>query len=1202
MVAPNTQPGPGTPFTNPPPFSTLPDWWALNQALNNGSIGGSSGIPDINGVVNGGLLPVPFGQVRVPGTMLYVQGLGDMTYGQGVIAWSEGEIGSIDALSFGFTARTNASVTVVVNQHRGEPGGDTNPGGIFGSAKPSFANVAYTHWQITTPSGYRWWNNIPGGSNDGGWGASSGVMAVVPWYADIHGLKLYDPRLDSTNGGSGSHRYADPTTWGGAGDSNPILISRYLLMKYGNMVNGVDIDDANIAAMATASDTAGFTCNIVFTTKTLLQDALTAVLQTCNGQPIDVNGKAGFYLDIPNPGAAVGSFSEEDGDIFGLKYEWLSARDRYTQVAVSFLNKDADYKPDQTPFFGDPGTFSSEATKTISSVNTGTDTLTMASSPGWAVNDTVRFCQNAGVAIPGLSDGATYYVKTISGADVTLALAAGGAVVDLTGTPTITTQYLQRVGATYPPTVVVKSLIINAPGVNTLPAAIILRDYSYNSSAITFRISGTMNGRGILLQQGQKIHLKTLKGIDDYFLLIQIPGDAQGFFSFVVKPYVAGTWSSTPITQPPPIVTSTRPNDINVTDNTQTKQVLTSTDSTHDNYDVFQLVEYVLPLNYAATIDHLAVRGSEASGAQSRVWSDLAASEISVATAGNATATDGTHENLYHTAIRRATRAITYSTRPTVLTDVATEQTTRIIVCAVSAGGIASNGVIVDYTAGVGPSSPPPPSTPIGLTSPLVIPPSGTITGLGGELQMKELAAGGTNVTGFGAPDALAADLRYVLPATAPSIDGQALVFDSAGAYAGRKLLKFEMPYVEKMMIETPSGALDGVNRTFTLSEMPMGAKILLFGDNMQPFKGGYDYGRSGQTITLAFLANRPMVTLVAVYSYRAQVGSAVSSSETVTFIGTAATWSAETMPTSSWVRVLWAPAPISLFVAASDDNPVVIATSPDGVTWTQRTSSGLVSNAAGMVCANGLITIFVGSQYDRTLTSPDGIVWTLNTTTCANPRAGGPTVWAASLSKYLSCDSASHGDGPFFTSTDGVAWIDRGNSGLGAITLASMCWSPDLGLAVGVANNTVVYSSDGITWANGTAPAGTGGTSNARCVIWVRELGLFVQSGAFVGGGGYGIATSPDAINWTIQTTPSIGAYGPFGVAWSDARQLLIAVCSHNTTWTTAIWTSPDGINWTQQTTPDYRSGRWIACGDPIGTIVCVGNAGTPRALLSLA
>jgi hypothetical protein len=1188
---------PGIPL-GPAPLATLPEWWAILSAAQALGYKYTEYRDPLSRAISPrtGLLPVPFGQVRVGGTMLYVQGLGgdSLTFGQGVIAWSEGEIASIDAITAnggGFSARSDDIVTIAINQHRGEPGGETNPGNIFGGVQPGFANAAYTHWTITTSTyWYRWWNYLPGGFNDG---PSSGGMDAVPWAADVHGLLLYDPRLDSTNGGSGSHRYNDPTTW--TYSRNPILEGRYLLVKYGHLVNGVDIDDANIRAMAQASDDAGFTCDVVFAEKTLVRDALAVILQTCNGKPITVNGKAGFYLDIPNPGAAVGTFSEEAVDVWGLTYEWLSARDRYTQVAVSFANSAANYKPDKTPIFGDPGTFSSEPTKTISAVTAGTDTLTMAASPGWAVNDTVLFFQNGGVAIPGLHDGQTYFVKTISGADLTLAAVAGGATLNLTGSPTITTQYLQRVGAAYPPTMVVKLLTVPAPGVNTLPAAIVLRDYTYKASAITFRVSGTMNARGIGLQEGQKIHLTTLKGVDMDCPLIQISGDQSGFFSFVVKPYEAGTWGTTPITQGPPIVSSTRPNDINVTDFTQTLEVLTFTDATHDDYDVFQLIEYVLPLNYAATIDHLAVRGSEASGAQSQVWSDLATSEISVSTAGNATATDGTHENLYHTAVRRATRAVTYSTRPTILTDVTTEKTTRIIVKSISVDGSASNGVTTDYTAGVGPSAPPTTPPPL-ITSPLVVPPSGTATGQGGELQLRELAAGGTNSTGFGAPDALAADLRYILPATGPSTDGESLVYDAAGTYAGRKLLKFELPYVEKLMIETPSGALDGVNRVFTLSEIPMTAKIMLFGDNMQPLKGGSDYGRSGTTITFAYAANKPVNSLVAVYSYRAQVGSVVGSSETIPTSGTASTWTAETAAaTRNWVDIAYSPT-LQLFAAIDDGagSPSQgIMTSPDLVTWTLRTCASFDRRSISW-CNDRFVVGGAGPTASTFVYSTDGVTWTTGS------GLYGPVeriVWLPGANLYVAVKSVI-GTVRVKTSPDLVTWstptTPNGNG------LNGIVYAPALGLLVAVGDNSVITSSDAVTWTDRTPAA----AYSWRSVAWSPELALLVAVSYDGNAGGTDqVMTSTNGTSWTLGATPVSSAHHTwFEVVWFASRSIFVAVSGEHFGEALSVMTSLTGTSgWTERTTPNVSGtyGRWLGltCADDLDLIGAVGStaAGTP-------
>ena len=52
--------------------------------------------------------------------------------------------------------------------------------------------------------------------------------------AEVEGALVYDPRLDSTNGGSGSHRRGDPATW--AYSANPALHVRHYLTG-GSVVN-----------------------------------------------------------------------------------------------------------------------------------------------------------------------------------------------------------------------------------------------------------------------------------------------------------------------------------------------------------------------------------------------------------------------------------------------------------------------------------------------------------------------------------------------------------------------------------------------------------------------------------------------------------------------------------------------------------------------------------------------------------------------------------------------------------------------------------------------------------------------------------------------------------------------------------------------------------------------------------------------------
>lgn len=80
-----------------------------------------------------------------------------------------------------------------------------------------------------------------------------------------NGARVYDPRLDTTNGGSGAHRYATPSTWEfvhGAETynsqsigSNPALCLAYYLMSImGGEVDPVEIDWTTVIAAANVCD------------------------------------------------------------------------------------------------------------------------------------------------------------------------------------------------------------------------------------------------------------------------------------------------------------------------------------------------------------------------------------------------------------------------------------------------------------------------------------------------------------------------------------------------------------------------------------------------------------------------------------------------------------------------------------------------------------------------------------------------------------------------------------------------------------------------------------------------------------------------------------------------------------------------------------------------------------------------------------
>lgn len=76
--------------------------------------------------------------------------------------------------------------------------------------------------------------------------------------ARVQGRKLYDPRLDSTNGGSGSHRLATPSTWAYSANPSLALADWLYSSTYGcgvsvlwsSVITAANANDANIGSPA----------------------------------------------------------------------------------------------------------------------------------------------------------------------------------------------------------------------------------------------------------------------------------------------------------------------------------------------------------------------------------------------------------------------------------------------------------------------------------------------------------------------------------------------------------------------------------------------------------------------------------------------------------------------------------------------------------------------------------------------------------------------------------------------------------------------------------------------------------------------------------------------------------------------------------------------------------------------------------------
>jgi hypothetical protein len=249
---------------------------------------------------------------------------------------------------------------------------------------------------------------------------------------------------------------------------------------------------------------------------------------------------------------------------------------------------------------------------------------------------------------------------------------------------------------------------------------------------------------------------------------------------------------------------------------------------------------------------------------------------------------------------------------------------------------------------------------------------------------------------------------------------------------------------------------------------------------------------------------------------------------------------------------VAWSPE-LKLF-AAVGPNGSYVRTSSDGINWA---SHSCTSNSWIHICWSPELELFAAvantTGSSQVMTSPDGSTWTDRTT----PSGKGPwrsICWSPSLGLFVAV--ATDGSGTqAMTSSNGTDWNIQSTPG--AIRYwKSVCWSEELGLFVAVSfdhgGSAIMTSPDGSTWTDRTSPS----SDIYNGVCWSPELGLFVAVG------GAGNAVSSNGIDWTHVDVPSINLW--YSVAWSPELKLFLAVAyTASADGTKMAMVSVDGINW---------------------------------------
>lgn len=149
----------------------------------------------------------------------------------------------------------------------------------------------------------------------------------------VDGIRLYDPSRDTSVGGSGTQRLADPSTWGGDGDNNPAvqLYNILLGIKYNGQwlygFQGMSPNRLNIAnwiqqinkCRAPISSTGGgeqtYRSGLELPVDAAVSDAVDALLTACQGRIAEIGGRFNLYVGAPDaPIVAIG-----DGDILSTE-------------------------------------------------------------------------------------------------------------------------------------------------------------------------------------------------------------------------------------------------------------------------------------------------------------------------------------------------------------------------------------------------------------------------------------------------------------------------------------------------------------------------------------------------------------------------------------------------------------------------------------------------------------------------------------------------------------------------------------------------------------------------------------------------------------------------------------------------------------------------------------------------------------------
>ncbi len=250
------------------------------------------------------------------------------------------------------------------------------------------------------------------------------------------------------------------------------------------------------------------------------------------------------------------------------------------------------------------------------------------------------------------------------------------------------------------------------------------------------------------------------------------------------------------------------------------------------------------------------------------------------------------------------------------------------------------------------------------------------------------------------------------------------------------------------------------------------------------------------------------------------------------------------------------------------------LETSPNGTTWTSRTS-GFGASAINGVAYGGGTWVAVGAS-GKLYTSPDGTTWSAQTSNFGSTNIdavayNGSNLWVA-----------SGASGTLATSPDGTTWTSQtsASTAFGTNNINTVAFGNSLWLAGGD-NGSAATSPDGVTWTSQTAGV-------QACTIGTTRPVLSVvydsTNTVWIAGGGTGSAKvctgTSNGVTWTTRTS-NLTAF-PTGIA-TDGSGHTVAVDNTDedatTSTPTSTWTlhSPAPFGTNNIVTVAYGNSLWI-------------------------